>query len=412
MGAAYGRRKIMSQCNSLQLAGIKLVFGCGACRTAAEELEKAGADKPLIITDQGILESGLLDNLTDALKERRINYEIFSGVESDPSAEICMRAAECIRESGADSCIGVGGGSAMDTAKAAKVLVNNEGTLFDYDNSPSGGKKFRHRGLFTICVPTTSGTGCEVTPYVIITNTQKQRKATVNSPFLLADVALIDPELTLHMPPALTAATGMDALAHAIGGYTSARSIHAGGSTILSDTLELKAIQLIGENLREDVQNGTSLEARLNMMMASTIGGIVISAGGDASHGLGHALGAVYHVPHGTACAMMMPYVMEYNLKSCPGRFAKIAEALGADIVHMTEDEAAQAAVDAVRSLIRDIGIPHLKEYVDSVNDEKFERLCETAAEEKCSILNPRPITKETARKLFLRAYEQMTEEK
>ena len=329
---------------------------------------------------------------------------MFDQVERDPGDKICMAAAGFIKTNSCDSVIAIGGGSVMDAAKAAKVLANNEGKLFEYDNSPTGGKRFQHRGLYTICVPTTSGTGCEVTPYVIITNTQEERKATINSPYLLADAAILDPYLTVHMPPAITAGTGMDALAHAIGGYTSKRSVNAGGTTLLSDMLELRAIQLIGENLRECVEHGDNLEARLNMMLASTIGGIVISAGGDAGHGLGHALGSVYHVPHGIACAMMMPAVMEYNYPECPERFANIARALGADTRHLTIEQAAKTAVYEVEKLINDIRIPKLTDYLHTFEGERFEKLCLIAERDKCSQINLKNITRETAKYLYLKA--------
>ena len=348
----------MKSYNSLQLAGIQLIMGVNAGSAVPELLRKADVKRPVIITDPGVRRNGLTENLEMQLKEDGISFQLFDKVESDPDDAVCVAAAEFMKEHECDSVIAIGGGSVMDTAKAAKVLVHNEGSLFDYDNSPSGGEKFKERGLYLICMPTTSGTGCEVTPYVIITNRDQEKKATINSPYLLADTAILDPCLTKHMPAEITAGTGMDALAHAIGGYTSDRSVNAAGTTLLSDTLELKAIQLIGENLRECVKNGDNLNARLNMMMASTIGGIVISAGGDAAHGLGHALGSVYHVPHGIACAMMMPAVMKYNCMECPERFADIAKALGVNTDGMDLRQAAQAAVGEVRKLMTDIGIP------------------------------------------------------
>lgn len=197
----------------------------------------------------------------------------------------------------------------------------------------------------------------------------------------------------------------MDALAHAIGGYTSGRSVFAGGTTLLSDALELKAIELIGENLRECVRHGSNRQARLNMMMASMIGGIVISVGGDAGHGLGHALGSIYHIPHGFACAMVLPAVMEYNYPACPEKFADISKALGTDISKMTEEEAAASSVEAVRNLMNDIGIPKLSEYLDAVEGERFEKMCEVAEQEKCSKINLREITKEVARELYVKTY-------
>lgn len=395
----------MKTYNSLQLAGVQLVMGEGACEGAAELLTGSGVKKPMIITDKGIRNQGLLRCIETNLTENNIKYEIFDEVESDPDDSVCRAAVRSIKEKGCDGVIAVGGGSVMDSAKTAKVLVNNEGDLFDYDNSPTGGKKFRNRGIYTICIPTTSGTGSEVTPYTIITNPREERKATINSPYLLADAAILDPNLTENMPPSITAGTGMDALAHAIGGYTSKRSVYAGGTTLLSDALEIRSMELIGENLRECVKHGNNKAARLNMMLASTIGGIVISAGGDAGHGLGHALGSIYHIPHGIACAMVLPEVMEYNYPACPERFADIAKALGVDISKMSLEEAAAASVVAVRKLMEDIEIPKLSKYLNSTEGERFEKMCEVAEQEKCSKINLKQITKETAKELYVKAY-------
>ena len=397
----------MKTYNSLQLAGVQLIMGVNACSAVPELLEKAGVRKPVLITDTGIRKSGILAGIVGILQKSCIDFEVYDKVESDPDDRACEEAAAYMRQTKCDSVIAVGGGSVMDTAKAAKVLINNEGCIFDYDNSPTGGKRFRNRGQFLICIPTTSGTGCEVTPYVIITNREEERKATINSSYLLADAAILDPCLTKNMPPFITACTGMDALAHAIGGYTSCRTVHAGGTTKISDILELEAIRLVGENLRKCVRDGEDMEARLNMMIASTIGGIVISAGGDAAHGLGHALGSIYHIPHGCSCAMMVAAVMEYNCVANPGRFADIAKALGVATFKMSEMEAAKAAAEEVRRLREDIGIPHLSDYLEKTEGERFEKMCRIAAQEKCSQINLREITEEKAKELYVKVYQE-----
>lgn len=377
----------MKQYNSFFVGSTKLVFGRGASAAAGEELLTAGKSRVLVVTDPFIAKSGMLAPLIEGLERCKIAYEVFDKVESDPSSEVVASALERLNATGCEAVIGFGGGSAMDTAKGARILATNGGNLFDYDNSPTGGKTFKNQGLFLISVPTTAGTGSEVTSYAIITNKAENRKTTITSPKICSDVALIDPELTLNLPAGLTASTGMDALAHAIGGYTSSRVIGAPGSTQLSDIMAVKAIELVARNLRTAVTCGNVYEARSNMMMASTLGAMACNAGGDATHGLGHALGGVYHVPHGTACAIVMPYVLEYNYISCPERYIDIARAFGIKTETMSVMDAAASCADAIKQLIKDINIPPLKTFVPNLEDEKFQLLCEQTVAEKCSII-------------------------
>lgn len=395
----------MKQYNKFQVGSTAVSFGRGASLAAADELKAAGKKKVLIVTDAFIAGSGMLGPMIERIAQEKISYVIFSEVESDPSSEVVEKALSSLRKNSCDSVIGFGGGSAMDTAKATRILATNGGSIFDYDNSPTGGKKVENHGLFLICVPTTAGTGSEVTPYAIITNKEENRKATISTEKNLPEVALLDPELTMELPSELTASTGMDAFAHALAGYTSGRVLGAPGNTTFTDVIALKSIQLIAENLRTAVNCKSVYQARENMMMASMLGAMASSAGGDACHGLGHALGAVYHVPHGIACAAVMPYVVEYNCIACPERFAKIAKALGVYTESMSVIEAAYVAAKEIRRLMNDIHLPDLKQYIPSVEDEKFELLCRTAVEEKCSVLNSRPITMEVAKELLIKAY-------
>lgn len=395
----------MKQYNKFQVGATKVIFGRGASAAAGEELKAAGKKKALIVTDAFLAKSGALDPMLGSLKEQQIDWVLFDGVESDPSSEVLEKALAVLKENACDSVIGIGGGSSMDTAKGARILATNGGNIFDYDNSPTGGKVFQNYGLFLICVPTTAGTGSEVTQYAIITNKAENRKATITSPKNLPEIALEDPELILNLPAGLTASTGMDALAHAIGAYTSGRVIGAQGSTVFTDGIALESIRMIAENLRTAVNCGSVYKARENMLMASMMGAMVSSVGSDACHGLGHALGAVYHVPHGIACAVAMPYVLEYNCISCPERYAKIAEAFGVHTENMTVMEAAHAAAAEVEKLMDDIHLPSLRQYIPTLDDEKFAEFCRLAAKEKCSLINPRPITEDIARELVTKAY-------
>lgn len=395
----------MKQYNKFQVGATKVVFGRGASAAAGEELKAAGKKKTLVVTDGFLAKSHALEPMLQSMEENGIQWILFDGVESDPSSEVLEKALEVLKKEDCDSVIGIGGGSSMDTAKGARILATNGGNIFDYDNSPTGGKAFEHYGLFLICIPTTAGTGSEVTQYAIITNKAEGRKATITSPKNLPEVALEDPELILSLPAGLTASTGMDALAHAIGAYTSGRVIGAQGSTVFTDGIALQSIRMIAENLRTAVNCGSSYQARANMLMASMMGAMVSGVGSDACHGLGHALGAVYHVPHGIACAVSMPYVLEYNCIACPERFARIAEAFGVYTENITVMEAAHAAAREVEKLMDDIHLPSLGQYVPSLEDEKFEEFCKTAVREKCSIINPRPITEKIVRELITKAY-------
>lgn len=392
--------------NQFNIGREKIIIGVGAVKAIASEIENAGVTKVLIVTDRGIVDSGLMKIVENHLNENQIPFEIYAEVKSDPSSAFVDKGLKLLRNTGCDGVIGVGGGSSMDVAKGIRIMATNDGSIFDYDNSPTGGKTLKHGGLFLICVPTTAGTGSEVTPYAIISNEVEKRKATISGKENSADVAILDPTFTLKLPPHITASTGMDALAHAAGAITSGRVIEAAGDTVLSDIMGYKAIELIGENLRAAYCCGKNIEVRKNMQLASMLGAMASNAGSDACHGIGHALGAIYHVPHGIACAAIMPEIWEYNLISAPERYQKIAVALGEKVEGLSVLEAAQRSVTAVKKLIKDINIPPLSEYIKDVQSKQFEELCIQSEKEKCSKINPRPITKEIARQLILKAME------
>jgi alcohol dehydrogenase class IV len=392
--------------NIFNLGSIRLIFGRNASKSLGSELKAAGYSRPLIVTDAGIISVGLLTPVTDALSEADIIFEVFSDVPADPPSEAIEQALAFLNEKKCDSVVALGGGSVMDVAKGVRIMATNTGSIFDYDNSPTGGKPFLNRGMFLVNIPTTAGTGSEVTPYSIITNVSENRKATIGSPLNVSDVALIDPVLTLALPPFITASTGMDALAHAIGAYTSGRVIKSEGDTTISDVTSYRAIELIAKNLRPAYVSGDYYQARSNMLMGSVLGAFASHAGSDAIHGLGHALGAVYHVPHGIACAIVMPYVIEFNIPAAPERFAAIARAFGVNPEGKTDTAVAHEGVEAIKQLMRDIGIPALKNYITD-DFEKFDQLCETAVKEKCSRINVRPVTKDVARGLLMKAFEQ-----
>ena len=392
-----------AEVNSFNLGGLKVIIGKHGCIRCAAELESAERRKPLIVSDRGIERCGITGIVQKSLEEAGIAYEMFLDVESDPCETTVEKALKRLREKNCDAVIGIGGGSVMDVAKCVRMLCKNEGRIFDYDNSSAGGKKFQNHGEFLILVPTTAGTGSEASSYAVITNEKEGRKATISSNYIVADVAILDPELTLELPKNITAATGMDALAHAVGAYTSGRVLNAAGDTSFTDMAACLAMQLIADNLIKAYEDGGNYKARKNMQLASFIAAWVACAGSDGCHGLGHALGGIYHVPHGIACALVMPYIMEFNADSCPERMKRIAEIFGEKTEGLDEKAAAKKASEAVRKLSKRLQLPLLKVFVGDF--EKKEEVIQAAQEEKCTKLNPRELTREKIKSIFERAY-------
>jgi alcohol dehydrogenase len=308
-----------------------------------------GAKTCLLVVDPEVAKLGISDKALESLKKRGIGTEVFTDVDPEPYLDSADKAAELGRETGADLVIGIGGGSAMDTAKAAAALVGNKGEAAQY----VGLNLLPEPGLPTVMIPTTAGTGAEVTFTAVFTNRQTNAKGGINSEHMFPDCAILDPELTVSMPPNVTAATGMDALTHAIESYTS-RS-----STVFTEALALQAIRLIGENLRRAVFNGDNPHARESMLMGSLLAGAALAdAGVGACHALAYPLGGNYRISHGLANAVLVANVMEFNLPAAQRRFAAIARSLGETMPGLSERSLAQRAVEAVRTLSRDIGIP------------------------------------------------------
>lgn len=326
-----------------------IVFGRGAVDALGDRASAMGAKTCLLVVDPEVAKLGISDKALESLKKRGIGTEVFTDVDPEPYLDSADKAAELGRETGADLVIGIGGGSAMDTAKAAAALVGNKGEAAQY----VGLNLLPEPGLPTVMIPTTAGTGAEVTFTAVFTNRQTNAKGGINSEHMFPDCAILDPELTVSMPPNVTAATGMDALTHAIESYTS-RS-----STVFTEALALQAIRLIGENLRRAVFNGDNPHARESMLMGSLLAGAALAdAGVGACHALAYPLGGNYRISHGLANAVLVANVMEFNLPAAQRRFAAIARSLGETMPGLSERSLAQRAVEAVRTLSRDIGIP------------------------------------------------------
>jgi alcohol dehydrogenase class IV len=327
----------------------RVVFGRGALSNLGQLARESGAGKYLLVADPALEQVGILDRALSVLNDVGITGEVFKAVEPEPYMDNAEEAAALGRAVDADLVVGLGGGSAMDTAKAAAALITNEGKAQDY----IGLNKVELPGAPTIMVPTTAGTGAEVTFTAVFTNRETRAKGGINSPFLFPDVALLDPELTLPLPPHVTAATGMDALTHAI------ESVSSLSSTVFTEALALTAIRLISGNLRRAVFHGGDIDAREQMLMGSLLGGLALAdAGVGAAHALAYPLGGNYRIPHGLANAMLIPYVMEFNLPAAEKHFAMIAAAMGEPVEGLPLRRAAEQAVESVFMLCSDIGIP------------------------------------------------------
>lgn len=370
----------------------RIEYGVGVISKLGDELRLLKAQKVAIITDPGIIKAGLLDKITSILKEEKLLYNVFDGVDPNPKDRNVERGAQVVRSFDADAMVAIGGGSVIDCAKAIGVLVSHDGKrIKDFEGKTAVKKQI----LPFIAIPTTAGTGSEVTFSAVITDTENNYKMTVRSPFMAAKVALLDPKLTVTVPPHITASTGMDALTHAIEAYT------VKASEPVSDALALYAIELISNNLVNAVKNGEDIEARACMLVGSLLAGIAFSHSDVGSvHCMAEALGGVYDAPHGICNAVLLPYVMEYNVEFCLEKYSRIAQAMGE--VFYTIEEGAMKAVERVKELAVDVGLPSFKSL--GVKEEDLEKLADMAAKNISTESNPREMTKEDYLTLFRRA--------
>ena len=360
----------------------RIVFGPGVIKTIANEVKATGKQKPLIVTDKGVQKAGILKKVTDLLDASGVKYVVYDGVEPNPKDVNVEEGAKIARENGCDSLIAVGGGSPIDAAKSIGVLMAHNGDKIKvYEGKTAATKPLP---LF-ITVPTTSGTGSEITFSSVITDTANHYKMTVKSKYTAATLAICDPELTLSVPPHVTAATGVDALTHAIEGYT------ATCSGPLGDSTALYAIELIYNNLVNAFNNGSDLGTRSAMLMGSMLAGISFSHSDVASvHCVAESLGGMYDLPHGECNAIFLPYVMEYNMSYCVEKYARVATAMG--FTFANDKEGAQLAVDKVKQLTKDV---KLRRFADLVpNKDQFETLAVNSEKNGSNASNPRPMTK------------------
>ncbi len=373
-------------------------YGAGCRAVIADEVRKRGFRKALFVTDKDLIRFGVAEKIEDVLRAAEIPYDIYSDVKANPTIGNVQRGVEAFKASGADFLIALGGGSSIDTAKAIGIIVNNP--EFADVRSLEGTAPTKNRAVPTFAIPTTAGTAAEVTINYVITDEQARKKMVCVDPNDIPMCAVIDCELMYSMPKGLTAATGMDALTHAIESYITP------GAWTMSDMFEVKAMELIAEHLKNAVDNGSDEKARSGMAEAQYIAGMGFSnVGLGIVHSMAHPLGAFYDTPHGVANALLLPYVMEYNAES-PSRakYLGIARALGVDTAGMGVDEGVRAAVDAVRALSLSVGIPqHLREI--GVREEDIPALAVAAFNDVCTGGNPRPTSVEDITELYKTAY-------
>lgn len=354
--------------------------GAGAINSIPDEIKARGFKKILVVTDPGLLKFGVTSKVTDILDREKISYSVFSSLQANPTITNVKDGVTAFKAFGADALIAVGGGSAMDTSKAIGIIINNP--EFADVRSLEGVAPTKNKAVPIIAVPTTAGTAAEVTINYVITDEEKHRKMVCVDVHDIPVIAVIDPDMMSSMPPSLTAATGMDALTHAIEGYITK------GAWALSDMFHLKAIEIISRTLRGAVAN--TPEGREGMALGQYVAGMGFSnVGLGIVHSMAHPLGALYNTPHGVANAIILPTVMEYNAPATGEKYRYIAAAMGVPgTENMTESEFRRAAIDAVKKLASDVNIP--KDLKDIVKEEDIPFLAQSAYDDACRPGNPR----------------------
>ena len=360
-------------------------FGPGARKELPEVLTRMGVKKALVTSDKGLIKVGTTKMVTDVLDEMGFPYDIYSEIKPNPTVTNVKQGVEAFKASGADCIIAIGGGSSMDTAKGIGIVANNP--EFGDIVSLEGCAPTKNKSVPIIALPTTAGTGAEVTINYVIIDEERQAKMVCVDPNDIPAVAIVDPELMYSLPKGLTAATGMDALTHAIEGYITK------GAWIMSDMYELQAIKMIAENLPIAVDEPTNPVGREGMALAQYIAAQAFSnVGLGLVHGMAHPMGSLHDIPHGVANALLLPTIMEFNMPTRIKKYGVIAQHMGVDTNGMTPEEAAQAAVDAVRALSVRVGIPqHLSEI--GITEADIPALAAQAITDVCTPGNPRDVT-------------------
>lgn len=370
-------------------------FGTGSREVLCDEIAKRGYNKAFIVADKDLIGFGIVGLVTDVLGD--FPYEVFSDFKANPTVNNVKAGVKAYKASGADFVIAIGGGSAIDTAKAIAIIINNP--EFGDVVSLEGTADTKKRCVDIIALPTTAGTAAEVTINYVITDEETGRKMVCVDPNDIPVLSIIDARLMATMPASLTAATGMDALTHAIEGYITKGAWH------LSNILEINAIKIIADNLRDATFDGANMKAREQMALGQYVAGMAFSnVGLGCVHSMAHPLGARFDIPHGVANALLLPVVMEFNMPSSIIKYGRIARAMGVDTTGMSDEEAAMAAVEAVKQLSLDLGIPQSLREID-IPWEALPQLANDAINDVCTGGNPQPITEEDILELYKKVY-------
>lgn len=372
-------------------------FGPGCRAELPKEVQRLGLHKAFVCTDKDLIKFGVAQKVLDVLEAASIPYEVFSDIKQNPTVTNVRHGVEAYAASGADFILAIGGGSSIDTAKAVGIITNNP--EFADVVSLEGVAPTRRKSVPVIALPTTAGTAAEVTINYVITDEENQKKMVCVDPNDIPAIAMVDAELMYTLPHSLTAATGLDALTHAIEGLITK------GAWEMSDMFELKAIEMIARHLETAVNEPSNAEARNGMAVAQYVAGMAFSnVGLGAVHGMAHPLGAIFDIPHGVANALLLPVVMEFNAPAALDKYVLIAKAMNAYDDLMSPEEAAKAAVEAVRQLSIRVGIPqHLSEL--GIKEEDLPRLAKAAAADVCTPGNPREVSENDLLELYKKAY-------
>ncbi len=370
----------------------RTVSGPGAVVRLGELAAEHGKHALLCIGGGSVKRTGTLEKAQHSLAQAGVRVTLFEGIEPDPSVETCERGREVCREAGCDVVIGLGGGSVMDCAKIIAIAVANEGPVEDYQFNR---RRFERPGLPYIAVSTTSGTGSEANRVGVLTHHGEKVKKAVLDPLMVPAVAILDPELTVSVPPEVTRYTGIDALSHAIESYVSLNA------TPFTEGIGLRAVELIARYLPVAVAEPANLEARAAMQVANYLGGMALNAGVGAAHILAHPLGALFGIPHGTAIACVLPSVMRHNAEHAPEKYARLAEALGAEVAGLSTIDAARRASEALERFLERIAFrPRLSEF--GVSLEAFDEIYASKEKSMGHVkTNPRPATAELLRQII-----------
>lgn len=369
----------------------QIKLGAGAIKEIPGALDALGADKVMIVTDQGIVKVGIYDKVKSVLESAGKEVHVVDEVKPDPSIQLVDHIADEARKEGVQAIIGLGGGSSMDSAKVAAALVGNDGSIKQY----LGVNLLPKPGLPILAVPTTAGTGSEATYLAILSDLEHETKKGFGSAFIMPRYAFLDPDLTVGLPPHITAPTGMDALCHCVEAYTSANA------NDFSDTLAIKAIELIGTHIREAYSNGTNLEAREKMLLGSLLAGISFAnAGVTAVHAFAYPLGGMFHVPHGMANSLMLPTIIKFNASAMKDRFGHVAELLsgkkGADW---------QDCIAEVERLSEDLKLPRNLKAIDIPESAIKPMSVSVMDQTRLLVNNPREVTQEDAFNIYTEAW-------